>query len=584
MKRGNQEIGRVLREIGLFLEMEGVAFKPRAYEKAAQSIESMEPSVADLYEKGGEKAIETIPGVGKSIGEKVAELLSKGRVEYLEAMRAKRPVDVFALTSIEGVGPKTVAALHDALGIRNLRDLEQAAKEGRIHGLKGFGEKTEREILHGLEFLARARGRFLLGEILDLASTIEDRLSKVRGVRKAEVGGSIRRRKETIGDADVVAVSADPEAVMEAFVSMPEVAHVYGRGRTKSNVRLENGLDVDLRVVPGESYGAALCYFTGSKAHNVHLRRIAMSRGWKLNEYGLYEGGKALAGRTEKEIYSALGLSYVPPELREDRGEVEAALAGKLPRLVPYGKLKGDLQVQTNWSDGKYAIEEMAEAARSRGLEYIAITDHGIELAMTGLDGKRLLEQRKAIQKINRRIPGIEILAGVEANILVDGTIDIEDEVLSKLDVVGAAVHTHLHLSKAEMTERICRALRNPHVDILFHPTGRLLMKRDPYEIDIDEVIRVARETGTLLEVDALEDRLDLKDEHVRAAVEGGVKLVVDSDAHAPRHFDYLPLGVATARRGWATAADIANTLPLPRFLGLLKDRARNEYNSRVAR
>ncbi|HEY7699919.1 MAG TPA: DNA polymerase/3'-5' exonuclease PolX, partial [Vicinamibacteria bacterium] len=535
--------------------------------------------LAELYATGGEKAVETVPGVGKSIAEKIVEFLSKGKVPYLEAMRTKHPVDVFALTSIEGVGPKTVAALYDALGVRSLPDLEKAAREGRIRKLKGFGEKTEHQILQGLEFLSRARGRFLLGDVLPLASQIESRLGRVRGVPKVEVAGSIRRRKETIGDADIVAVSGDPERVMEAFVSMPEVAHVYGRGPTKSNVRLENGLDVDLRVVPAESYGAAMCYFTGSKAHNVHLRRIALSKGYKLNEYGLYDvsGGKerVIGGRTEEEIYKALGLDYVPPELREDRGEVEAALEGKLPRLVPYGKLKGDLQVQTNWTDGKHSIEEMAEAARSRGLEYIAITDHAIELAMTGLDAKRLLEQRKEIQKINRHNPGIEILSGVEVNILKDGTLDIEDEVLSKLDVVGAAVHTHLHLSKTEMTARICRALRNPHVDILFHPTGRILMKRDPYEVDIDEVIRVARETGTLLEVDSIFDRLDLKDEHVRAAVEAGVKLVVDSDAHATKHFDSLPLGVATARRGWATAADVVNTRPLPRFLRALKDRGR---------
>lgn len=576
MKPGNQEIGRVLREIGLFLEMEGVAFKPRAYEKAAQAIEARERPIAELYESGGEKAVESVPGVGKSIAEKIGELLTKGRVDYLETMRAKRPVDVVALTSIEGVGPKTVAALYDHLGVRSLRDLERAAKEGRIRHLKGFGEKTEQEILKGLEFLSRAQGRFLLGEVLPVVSAIEERLAEIRGVRKVSVAGSIRRRKETIGDADLVAVSADAERVMEAFVAMPEVAHVYGKGPTKSNVRLESGLDVDLRVVPEESYGAAMNYFTGSKAHNLRLRRIALERGWKLNEYGLYDGSeKALAGRTEKEIYSALGLSYVPPELREDRGEVEAAVEGRLPRLIPYEKLKGDLQVQTNWTDGHHSIEEMAEAARSRGLEYVAITDHGIELAMTGLDGKRLLEQRKEILKINRRTAGIEILSGVEANILVDGNLDIEDEVLSKLDVVGAAVHTHLHLSKADMTERICRAIQNPHVDILFHPTGRILMKREPYEVDIEAVIRVARKTGTLLEVDAIFDRLDLKDEHVRLAVEAGVKLVIDSDAHATKHFDSLPLGVATARRGWATAADVANTLPLPRFLKALKDRGR---------
>lgn len=572
--QGNRDIAKLLREIGLFLEMDGVAFKPRAYEKAALSIEVLEEPVAALYAKGGEKAIATIPGVGKSIAEKIGEFLSTGRVEYLEAMRKKRPVDLLQLTAVEGVGAKTVGALYDALGVRTLHDLEKAAKQGKIREVKGFGEKSEEEILGGLEFLSRGQGRFILGDVLEVASEIEARLKKVPGVQRVTVAGSILRRKETIGDADILVVSRAADRVMDFFVSMPEVVHVYGKGSTKSNIRLESGLDVDLRVVPEKSYGAALNYFTGSKAHNVHLRRIAMAKGYKLNEYGLFEGEKMVAGRTEASIYEALALDFVPPELREDRGEIEAALEGTLPKLVSYGKLKGDLQVQTNWSDGRHSIEEMAQAAKARGLEYIAITDHTIGLAMTGLDAKRLAEQVKEIRKIDRRIDGIRVLAGAEVNILEDGSLDIEDEVLRKLDVVGAAVHTQFHLSGKEMTERICRAMRNPHVDILFHPTGRVLLKRDPYDVDIDEIIRVAKETRTLLEIDAIPDRLDLKDEHVRAAVAAGVGLVIDSDAHAARHFDYLDLGVATARRGWARSSDVANTRPLQGFLGRLKGRS----------
>lgn len=570
--RSNRDIGKLLREIGAFLEMEGVAFKPRAYEKAALAIEAMEEPVASLHQKGGAKLVATVPGVGKSIAEKIVEFLETGQVDYLETKRREHPVDLLRLTAIEGVGAKTVGALYEALGIKNLAELEAAATAGKIRRVQGFGEKSEKEILKGIEFLKKEPGRFRLGEVLPIAEDIESRLGELSAVDKVTLAGSILRRKETIGDADFIVVSSHPDEVMDFFVSMPEVVHVYGKGSTKANVRLENGLDVDLRVVPRQSYGAALNYFTGSKAHNVHLRRIAQSKGYKLNEYGLFdENGDVIAGRSEKELYRAFGLPFIPPELREDRGEIEAAYAGKLPKLIPYGALKGDLQTQTNWSDGQHSIEEMARAAMKRGLDYIAITDHTIELAMTGLDERRLVEQITEIRKINRRVQGIRILAGAEVNILKDGSLDIGDELLSKLDVVGVAVHSNLHLGREEMTARICRAMRNPYADILFHPTGRVLLKREPYEVDMERVIRVAKETGTLLEVDAIPDRLDLKDEHVKMAIDAGVKLVIDSDAHATAHFDILDLGVATARRGWATSKDVLNTLPVERFLKRLK-------------
>ncbi len=567
----NPEIGRLLREIAAYLEMEGATFKPRAYQKAAETVQAMEAPVAVLFSKGGVKEVETIPGVGKSIAEKIGEFIQTGKVAYLEEMKARRPIDLMELTAIEGVGPKTAGTLYDTLGIRTLADLEKAARQGKIRSLRGFGEKSEAEILRGIQFLRQHRGRFPLGEVLPLATEIEERLRQVGGVEKVALAGSILRRKESVGDADIVVVSKDSQSVMDFFVSMPEVAHVHGQGSTKSSVRLRDGMDVDLRVVPKNSFGAALNYFTGSKAHNVHLRRIAQQRGLKLNEYGLFKGEKAIAGRTEEELYRALDLPFIAPELREDRGEIEAGREGRLPRLIGYGELRGDLQTQTSWTDGQHTIEEMAQAAKQMGLEYIAITDHTISLAMMGMDEAKLAQQMKAIDQLNRRLRGIRVLKGAEVNIKMDGSLDIGDALLSRLDVVGAAVHSHFHLAQKEMTERLCRAMKNPHVDILFHPTGRVLLKREPYDVDMDEIIRVARETGTVLEIDAIPDRLDLKDEHIRKAIEAGVKLVIDSDAHATGHFEFLHYGIAQARRGWATARDVLNTQPLEPFLASLK-------------
>jgi DNA polymerase (family 10) len=409
--------------------------------------------------------------------------------------------------------------------------------------------------------------------VLPLILEIEQRLRKLPEVTEVVVAGSTRRRKETIGDADLLAISKKPEKVMEFFVSMPEVMHIHGQGKTKSMVKLRNGMDVDLRVVEKESFGAALNYFTGSKDHNVTLRRIAQEKGLKLNEYGLFRGEKRIAGKTEEEVYKALGLAYIPPELRENQGEIEAAKKGELPDLVGYGDIRGDLQTQTTWTDGSNSIEEMAAEAKRLGLEYIAITDHTKSLAMTGgSDERKLLKQMAAIDKINQSLKGIKILKGAEVNINKDGTLDIKDEVLAQLDVVGVAVHSHFNLLRKEMTERITRAMRNPHADILFHPTGRVIQKREPYDVDMDAIIKTAKETGTVLEIDAYPDRLDLKDEHVRKVVQAGVKLVIDSDAHSVNHIRYLEFGIAQARRGWAEKKDVINTKPLKEFLKCLKN------------
>jgi DNA polymerase (family 10) len=571
----NAEVARRLRELALFHEMKGVAFKPRAYEKAAYAVEALERPVATICAGSGLRGLLEIPSVGKGIAEKIDELVRTGSIHELEALRRELPVDVLGLTAIEGLGAKTVRALHDALGVRSVRDLEAAARSGKIRALPHFGEKTERKLLHGIEFLKQTQGRQPLGAVLSLAREIEARLRGLPGVEQAAVAGSIRRARETIGDLDFLAVSNAPEQVMRAFASMPEVVHVHARGEAKTLVRLASGIDADLRVVPARSFGAALCYFTGSVDHNLALRRLAQRKGLKLNEYGLFRGRRSIAGRSEEEVYRALGLPWIAPELREDAGEIEAAQAGRLPDLVEPGDLRGDLQVQTDWTDGAGSIEEMAAAARALGLEYIAITDHTRDLAMArGLDEKRLLEQAAAIRKLDARMRGFRILSGAEVNIRKDGTLDVADAALAKLDVVGAAVHSFFDQPRDAMTRRVIRALENPHVDVLFHPTGRLLGRREPVALDIDAVIEAAKRTGSALELDALPDRLDLRDEHVRKAVAAGVRIVIDSDAHQVAHLHYpRDVGVAVARRGWARKADVLNTLPVGRLLAQLKAR-----------
>jgi DNA polymerase (family 10) len=568
----NAEVARILREIAAFLEMQGVPFKPRAYDKAADSVLSLADPVEEVYARGGLRALELIPGMGKSLAAKVEELLKTGTVGLHRELHAATPVDLGALLAVEGLGPKGIRSLYEHLGVRTLDDLEAAARAAKIRAVEGFGEKKEQKLLRAIAFVRARTGRLPIGEALPAALEIEARLRAIRGVRQVAIAGSLRRRKETIGDMDFLVVAAGGEAVMERFTSMPEVTEVHGRGPTKGSVRLAIGIDADLRIVPAASFGAALQYFTGSKDHGVACRRIALEKKLKLNEYGVFRGDRAIAGRTEEEVYEAIGLPWIPPELREDRGEIAAGLAGELPRLIEYGSLRGDLQTQTSWTDGADSIAEMAKSAKARGLEYIAITDHTRDLPMTGgADEAKLSRQMAEIDLLNAKLRGFRVLSGAEVNIRRDGTLDIDDAALAELDVVGVAVHSHFDLPRAEMTERICRAIRNPHADILFHPTGRVLGKREPYAIDLDFVIRVARETGTALEIDAYPDRLDLPDDAARRAVEAGVMLVIDSDAHAVAHFAALEYGVAVARRGWVEARHVLNTLPVDGLLAALK-------------
>jgi len=567
----NFEVVKILSEIAIFLEMDEVQFKPRAYEKAARSIEALEEDVEEIYKKGGIKALMEIPGVGRNIAGKIEELITTGKLKYYEELKKKVPVDLENLSRIEGLGPKKIKILWQKLKIKNIDDLEKAALAHKISKLPGFKERTEQNIIKGIEFAKKSKGRYVLGFALPLVRDIENRLRNLPEVKKVLVAGSVRRMKETIGDADFLVISDKPKKVMDFFVSMPEVIDVIGKGETKSSVKLKTGMDADVRVLQEECFGAALQYFTGNKDHNIALRRIAQEKGWKLSEYGLFQGSKQIAGKTEEEVYEKLGLRWIPPELRENTGEIEAAMKNNLPKLIDYKDLKGDLQTNSNWTDGANSIKEMAEEAMKIGLEYIVITDHSKSLAMTGgLDEKMLLKQGREIDKLNEQIDGIRILKGVELNILKDGSLDIADEVLEKLDFVGAAVHSHFNLSKEEMTKRVLKAIENPNVDFLCHPTTRQIQRREPIQLDVEKIIEAAKDNGTILDIDSYPDRLDLKDEYIRKAVEIGAKLGVSSDAHSVVQLHYLELGIAQARRGWATAKDIVNTRKVEEFLKML--------------
>ncbi len=558
--------------MSILLEMKGVDFKPRAYEKVADVMENLNEDIGDIYKQGNLKALEDIPGVGPSIAEHIEEYIKNGHIKNYDKLKKEFPIDIAGLKAVEGVGPKTILLLYKKLGIKNLEQLEKAAKEGKISKIPGLGKKSEEKILKGIDFVKHSSGRLILGFNMSLANNLLDRIRALPGVEGAEFGGSLRRRQETIGDLDFIAFSDKPESVVQKFVKFPEVIHIYSQSKQKALVRLKINFDADITVFDPKSYGAAMIAWTGDKQHNISIRKLAEKKGWLLNDFGLWDGKKLLASKTEEEVYKKLGMDWIPPEIRNDTGEIRAALQGKLPELVDYDDLKGDLQVQTDWTDGEHSIKEMAEAAQKAGLEYICITDHTKSLAMTGgSDEKKLLEQMAEIDKIQKEVPAIKILKGAEVNIMKDGTLDIDDETLAKLDVVGAAVHQNMNMSEDEMTARIIKAMENPNVDIIFHPTGRKINTREPYKVNVEELLKAAKRTKTVMEIDAFPDRLDLKDEYIRKGIEMGVKFSIDSDGHHMSHFQFLEFGVAQARRGWATKADIINTRSWQEMLKLLK-------------
>lgn len=585
----NQEIAKIFSEIGEYLEMNDDSFRAKAYERVATVISGMEESVDKIYEGGGLKALEEISGVGESIGSKIEEYLKTGKIKYFEELKKKTPVDISTLTNIEGLGPKKIKALYRELGIKTVAQLEKAARAGKIRKLAGFGEKTEVNILKGIEFLETSGKRFILPQVFYDVEAIKNKVGELPEVLRVEIAGSARRKKETIGDLDILAIvkngkgyNKNSERVMDFFSKMPEVKNIYSKGTTRSSVKLNNGMNVDLRILREESYGAGLMYFTGSKEHNIELRRLAISLGYKLNEYGLFEekSGKMIAGKTEEEIYNKLGLTYITPEMRENTGEIALAKLvrgkGGLPKLIGYDEMMGDLQVQTNWSDGENSIEECAEEAIKRGLKYILITDHSKRLTVAnGLDEKRIVEQGKLIDNLNagfkKRKIDFVILKGIECDILKNGEMDIPDRILKQLDIVGGSVHSYFNLPVIEQTKRIIRAMNNPNVDIIFHLTGRIINQRKAIEIDFEDIVRAAILTKTTLEIDSFPDRLDLKDDYIRKCVDLGVKLSIDSDAHAISHFKYLEFGIAQARRGWATRKLIVNAWPVDECLRLVR-------------
>lgn len=572
----NEQLAKALRDIGFLTEVEDAAnaqFKSRAYYRAADSVDSLSADVADIYKKGGRGALLEIPGIGKAIGEKIEEFVKTGIIRHLEDLKKQIPLNVDQMGSVEGIGPKTVKAIYKKLGVTDLASLEAAAKEGRLKTVQGISAKKEQDILKKIEFAKKSGGRRIIGEVWPLAKGIESRLQKL-GVQAAALAGSARRMKETVGDLDFLVAAKDAGPVMDFFTKMPEVEEVKGRGPAKAFVRLQGGIDADVLVVPEASWGSALLYFTGSKDHNVELRKIAIEKKLRLNEWGVFEAGteKMIAGRTEEQVYRALGLQWMPPEMRENTGEIQLAAKNRIPGLVEYGSLKGDLQVHSNNTDGTATIEEMARAAKEFGLDYIALTDHTKSLAMAGgLDGDELLEQANEIEELNDRLDGFRVLASAEVNIMKDGSLDIPNNVLDKLDIVGAAIHSNFNLPKEDQTARLAKAAENPSVDIIFHPTGRLINRREGYPVDIEKLVGIAKDTNTILEIDAHYNRLDLKDEYVRLAVENGVKLVIDSDAHHPVHFAFLQFGIGQARRGWAKPSDILNTLAAGELLKSIK-------------
>jgi DNA polymerase (family 10) len=566
----NLAVARVLNEIADLLEIKNEnPFKIRAYRNAADTVAHLGSSLADLTpdERRG------IPGIGKDLAARIGELIDTGTSAYHQELLREFPPTILDMLRLQGVGPKTVAMLYHGLGVQTLEGLEQAAREGRIRSLKGMGAKKEALILKALEERQQYTGRRLLAEAHDAAAALVGFLREQAPGADITPVGSLRRGCETCGDLDILAAGAPP-SIMEAFSNYRLVERVLARGETKSSVLIWGGFQADLRLVPPESLGAALQYFTGSKAHNIALRDRAIQQGLKLNEYGLYrvEDGTLVAGRREHDIYEALGLDWVPPELRENRGEIEAAVHRTLPRLLAFEDLRGDLHMHTTATDGRATAEEMALAARDAGLQYIAITDHSQSLAMAnGLDEPRALEQAHAVRRLNERLEGITVLAGIECDIRPDGSMDLADECLAALDIVIASVHSAFNMDEAQMTDRVLRAIANPHVDVLGHPTGRLILKRDGYRLGFEKVVEAAAAAGVALEINSQVDRLDLDDGRARFARERGVKLIINSDAHSPAGMGALRWGALTARRGWLQPSDVLNTQPVDAFKASLR-------------
>ncbi|MFD8787616.1 DNA polymerase/3'-5' exonuclease PolX [Kitasatospora sp. NPDC059599] len=559
MPRLNDQVRELLQEYADLINITGGdAFRARAYEKAARAVGGHPEDLAGLDVKG----LQRIPGVGRSTAEKIAEYLSAGRIAALESLRAEIPAGVREMTAVPGVGPKRALALHRELGIASVDELAEAVRADKLSGLAGFGERSGEKILHGIELIRRSGGRTLLDTATELAEQLVAALSAVPGCTRCAYAGSLRRIRETVGDIDVLATAEDSAPLMAALTGLPYVAEVIGSGTTKTSVRTTRGVQVDLRVVPEEDWGAALVYFTGSKAHNIKLRTMAVRAGLKLSEYGLFEvdGGAKVVSRTEDEVYAALGLPWIAPPLREDRGEIEAALDGGLPDLVQESDLRGDLHTHTDLTDGLATLEEMVDTAAARGYSYFAVTDHAPNLVMQRMTDEKILAQRDRLRELAGRHRKLRLLHGTELNIDPEGGVDWPPGFLAGFDVCVASVHSHFALDRAAQTRRLIRACENPYVHVIGHLTTRRIGSRGPIDVDLDAVFEAAARTGTAIEINSSPQRLDLRDEDVLRARRHGVRFSVDSDAHATPQLAYPRFGIGTAQRGWLTAEDVINT------------------------
>jgi DNA polymerase (family 10) len=567
----NADIAARFEEIADRLEIQGAnPFRIRAYRNAARTLGELPQEARALLEKGED--LTRLPGIGADLATKVREIVDTGRCSLLERLRRELPPAVTELLRVPGLGPKRVKALYHDLDVQTVEQLYRAARDGRIRALPGFGEKTELNILQAVEAHASKTHRFKLAVAAQYADALTAFLEAVPGVKQVTVAGSFRRMRETVGDLDILVTAAANSPVMPRFIAYDEVADVLSAGSTRASVVLKSGLQVDLRVVAQQAYGAALHYFTGSKAHNIAIRRIAQKLGLKVNEYGVFHGSERIAGDDEASVYATVGLPYIPPELRENRGEIEAARGGRLPDLVELADLRGDLHAHTKATDGHDSLRDMALAAKAMGLEYLAITEHSRHLTVArGLDPLRLARQCDEIDRLNPELDGITLLKGIEVDILEDGSLDLPDEVLGRLDLVVGAVHSQFHLSRARQTARILRAMDHPHFTLLAHPSGRLLEQREPYDVDMLRIIRHAKGRGCFLELNAHPERLDLLDTQCQMAKEEGVLVSVNSDAHSIFDFSNLKYGVGQARRGWLETDDVLNTRPLAALQRLLK-------------
>jgi len=562
----NFKVIEIFRNIADILEIRNDnRFRIRAYQRAADTIEGMGEDFESLV---NQDRITEIPGIGVDLSGKIKEIVKTGKLKFYEDLKKTIPEGLLELLKIPSVGPKTAKLLYDELKIKSIKELEDAIARDKLKGIFGIKEKTVENILKGIQLLKRGRERMSLAVALQISDEFIDALKRSKEVKRIASAGSLRRKKETVRDIDILVVSRKPDKIMEAFTGLPQVKEILAKGETKSSVRTKDDIQIDCRVVKEKSFGAALLYFTGSKNFNIHIRMMAQKIGLKINEYGVFRGKKLLAGKTEEEIFKLFGMSYIEPELREDTGELELALKDKLPALIKPGDIKGDLHVHSKWSDGGNTIAEMVKAAQERGYSYIAVTDHSQSLRVArGLSVPDLKLKKKEIDNINKKLKDFRVLYGTEVDIDSDGNLDYKDEVLREFDLVIAAVHMGFKQSREKLTERIIRACENKYVHIIAHPTGRLWGTRDAYELDFNRVLKIALETNTCLEINSFPQRLDLNDQNARYAKEKGVKLVINTDAHNIEHLANMQLGIYVARRGWLTRDDVLNTLPVEKLL-----------------